>query len=286
MHRRIVTSALRRRAELVVFPELSLTGYLLQDLVPELALNLKPSPAMRELLALSRRIPIAVGLVEESEDHRYYNTALFLAQGKLVHRHRKAYLPTYGMFDEGRDFASGDAMAAFDTPWGRLGILICEDAWHPASAFLLSQDGADYILVMSSGPARGMGADPQGPESAAWWRDLGRVTARANTLYWLYVNRVGVEDGICFPGGSFVADPSGEILCQAPLLEETLLCTTLPRSRIRRARASSPVLRDEKAAMVGLELARILRFRHAAPSAAIATPRRPRPASLARRGSE
>src|SRR5258705_3047328 len=94
MPRRIVQAALRAQCDLVVFPELSLTGYLLQDLVPEIAVRPERDSQIRDLLRLSRRIAIVVGLVEESEDHRFYNTALFLAQGKILHRHRNVYLPT------------------------------------------------------------------------------------------------------------------------------------------------------------------------------------------------
>src|SRR5262249_15765433 len=125
MHRRVITDAARKGADLVVFPELSLTGYLLQDLVPEVARVPGASAETHELRRLSRRIAIAFGLVEESPDHRFYNSAVFLAGGKILHVHRKVYLPTYGMFDEGRDFAAGDSVSTFETPLGRFGMLIC-----------------------------------------------------------------------------------------------------------------------------------------------------------------
>jgi NAD+ synthase (glutamine-hydrolysing) len=256
-HRAAALKAAAAGADLVVFPELSLTGYLLQDLVPEVALSLDRSREVRELLRLSRRIAIVFGLVEESEDHRYYNTALFLAGGRLLHRHRKVYLPTYGMFDEGRDFAAGETFGAFDTPLGRFGILICEDAWHPSSAYLLARDGADYLLVLSSGPSRGVGAGEE-LASIGSWVDLGRVTAKFQTLYLLYVNRVGVEDGMHFSGGSFVADPFGEITSRAPALREKLHLASLPRSVLRRARTLYPLLRDERPEVVFKGLVRLL----------------------------
>jgi predicted amidohydrolase len=256
-HLKIARAARRAGADLVVFPELSLTGYLLQDLVPEVALPLRGTREIRELLALSRRIGLVVGLVEESEDHRLYNSVLFLFGGKILHHHRKVYLPTYGMFDEGREFAAGDSLRAFSTPLGRFGMLICEDAWHPTSSYLLGLDGADYLLVVSSGPGRGIGAGSE-PASLGKWRDLCRVTARYQTAYVVYVNRVGVEDGIHFGGGSFVVDPHGDITYQAPALKETLLVATLSRAPLRRARADFPLRRDERPHLLMKELARLL----------------------------
>ena len=256
-HLEIARKAKRAGADLVVFPELSLTGYLLQDLVPEVALRLRGSPEIRELLALSRRIGLVLGLVEESEDHRFYNSVVFLCGGKILHCHRKIYLPTYGMFDEGREFAAGDSLGAFSTPLGRFGMLICEDAWHTSSSYLLGLDGADYLLVVSSGPSRGIGAGSE-PASLGDWQDLCRVTARYQTAYVIYVNRVGVEDGIHFGGGSLVVDPHGQIIRQAPALKETLLLATLSRAPLRRARTAFPLRRDERPHLLMKELARWL----------------------------
>ncbi|MCI0566831.1 MAG: hypothetical protein L0Z52_01405 [Acidobacteria bacterium] len=256
MHCKTAQAAHRQGADLVVFPELSLTGYLLQDLVPEVALPARGSPEIRELLVLSRRIGLVVGLVEESADHRYYNSVLFLWRGRILHRHRKVYLPTYGMFDEGRDFAAGDSLRAFSTPLGRFGILICEDAWHPTSAYLLGLDGADYLLIVSSGPSRGIDAGNE-PASHDTWRNLCRVTARYQTVYVAYVNRVGVEDGIHFGGGSCVVDPEGQIIRQAPALKETILHATLSRAPLRRARLAYPLRRDERPDLLLKELTRL-----------------------------
>jgi predicted amidohydrolase len=256
MHYRLVEKAVKLKADLIVFPELSLTGYLLQDLVAEVAQVPKRSAAVRTLRRLSRRIAITFGLVEESPDHRYYNTALFLHAGRVIHQHRKVYLPTYGMFDEGRDYASGETFSAFDTSMGRFGILICEDAWHPSSAYLLALDGADYLLVLSSGPGRGVGSGPE-LASVSSWMELGRVTAKFQSLFFLYVNRVGVEDGLHFSGGSFACNPFGRVLVKAPVLRERLQMVQLPRNDLRRARTLYPLLRDERADLVHRALSRL-----------------------------
>lgn len=285
MHRRVIADAVRKGASLVVFPELSLTGYLLQDLVSEVALVPGKSPEIRDLCRLSRRIAIAIGLVEESEDHRFYNSALFLAGGKILHVHRKIYLPTYGMFDEGRDFAAGDSVRAFETPLGRFGMLICEDAWHPSTAYLLARDKADYLLVLSSGPSRGVGSGKD-LASITSWMDLGRAIAKFQTLYVVYVNRVGVEDGMHFSGGSFVIDPLGEMVGHVPALQEISRIVSLPRALLRRARTLYPLLRDERTDVVLKELERMEGRKQPAPPSAASDARHrpPRSGSVLARG--
>jgi predicted amidohydrolase len=258
LHRRYAREALRRGADLLIFPELSLTGYLLQDLVADVALRLdRPPAALEPLLDLSRRIALVVGLVEESEGHRFYNAAAYLEGGRIRHVHRKVYLPTYGMFDEGRYFAAGDRLLAFRTRLGRFGILICEDFWHPSTSLVLTQDGADYLLVLSAGPTEGIDRR-HGLLSHALWKDLIRVTAQIQTAFVLYANRVGFEDGINFSGGSCVFDPAGQTVGQAPVIEEELLVCDLDRSALRRARTALPLLRDEKLNVLAREVGRML----------------------------
>jgi len=257
LHVRIARRASRAGALLVVFPELSLTGYRLQDLVSEVAIRVAPDGVLRPLFALSRKIALVFGLVEESEGHRYYNSALLLEGGRVRHVHRKAYLPTYGMFEEGRYFAAGDRLAAFRTRLGRMGMLICEDLWHPASALILAQDGADYLLVLSNGPTHTV-AGGGGPQNQETWRDLVKVTAQMQTTFVVLVNRVGVEDGIHFGGESCVVDPLGEIVAQARPLREDLVICDLGRAALRRARTFYPLLRDERLPLLSREVQRLL----------------------------
>jgi predicted amidohydrolase len=257
MHLRWIKEARRRGADLVVFPELSLTGYLLQDLVAEVAVRLDSPEPLRPLLAMSRRLGLVFGLVEETEGHRYHNSAVFLEGGRIRHVHRKVYLPTYGMFDEGRDFAAGDSLQAFPTRLGRMGMLICEDVWHPSTALVLAQDGADYLLVLSAGPTEGI--DRRGGlTSQTTWKDLVKVTSQLQTLFVAYVNRVGFEDGINFSGGSSVVDPFGRTIAQAKILEEDLVVCDLDRSDLRRARTFYPLLRDERLPLLWKEVGRLM----------------------------
>ncbi len=257
MHLKWARRARQQGARLVVFPELSLTGYRLQDLVDKVAVRLDAAPALAPLLELSRNIAIAVGLVEESEGHRYYNSALFLEGGRLRHVHRKVYLPDYGLFEEGRYFAAGDTLRAFRTGLGRVGMLVCEDLWHPATALVLAQDGADYLLVLANGPTRQVHPE-HGIASQQTWKDLVKVTAQLQTVFVACVNRVGYEDGVNFSGGSSIVDPLGRTLAQGKILEEELIVCDLERATLRRARTSFPFLRDERLAMLSREVQRLL----------------------------
>jgi predicted amidohydrolase len=257
VHLKWARRARQRGARLVVFPELSLTGYRLQDLVDKVAVRLDAAPALAPLFDLSRDIAIAFGLVEESEGHRFYNSALFLEGGRIRHVHRKVYLPDYGLFEEGRYFAAGDTLRAFRTGLGRFGMLVCEDLWHPATALVLGQDGADYLLVLSNGPTRQV-LPEHGIASQQTWRDLVKVTAQLQTVFVACVNRVGYEDGVNFSGGSSIVDPLGRTLAQGKILEEELVVCDLERATLRRARTAYPFLRDERLGMLSREMRRLL----------------------------
>ena len=255
-HVAVAKRAAARGAGLVVFPELSLTGYRLQDLVSEVAVRLDRPGPLAPLLEQSRRIGIVAGLVEESEGHRYYNAAVHFEGGRIRHVHRKVYLPTYGMFEEGRYFSAGDTFAAYRGAFGRLGLLVCEDAWHPASALVLAQDGADLVLVLSNGPSQAVGV-AGGPRNHETWLDLARVTAQMQTVFVAFVNRVGVEDGVGFFGASMLIDPLGRVVASAPTLEEHLVVADVDRALLRRARTYYPLLRDERLPVLAREIARL-----------------------------
>lgn len=247
-----------READLVVFPELSLTGYLLQDLVAEVAVPLAEEGLLRPLAEASRERDILVGLVEESGEFLFHNAAVYLSGGRIHHVHRKVYLPTYGMFDEGRYFAPGASFAAFDTRMGRLGILICEDAWHLSSSYLLALQGAHTLLVVSGSPGRGLAVKEDEAASVQTWERVGQVLSQFLTVHWSYVNRVGYEDGLAFAGGSYVADPFGELLLDGAENVEAIYRADLPLASLRRARTQTPLLRDEKVDLVLRHLRRMV----------------------------
>jgi len=246
-----------READLVVFPELSLTGYLLQDLVAEVAVPIREDDLLAPLLKASLERDVVVGLVEQGTGFLFHNTALYLSEGRILHAHRKVYLPTYGMFDEGRYFAAGNRIEAFDTRFGRLGLLICEDAWHLSSSYLLALQGAHTLVVASSSPGRGLTGSGQAASVRSWER-VGQTLSQFLTVHWAYVNRVGYEDGLAFAGGSYVADPFGNLLLDGAENVEAIYRVDLPYSTLRRARTQTPLLRDEKPELVWRHLGKIV----------------------------
>ncbi|MEX1248746.1 MAG: nitrilase-related carbon-nitrogen hydrolase [Anaerolineales bacterium] len=246
-------------ADLIVFPELSLTGYVLQDLVPTVVARPNgDDPTFKPLLQASKKVDLIVGFTEEDARHRFFNSAAYLSKGEVVYVHRKVYLPTYGMFDEGRFWAWGDSIRAFDTRFGRVGLLICEDFWHASPPYLLWLDGAEIFYMISASPGRGISGDTA-LESARWVEHVNQAYASLFTSFVAQTNRVGFEDGLNFWGGATAYDPNGEEIAKGPYHEEALTLAELDLNELHRTRTRLPVLRDERTALVERELARILR---------------------------
>lgn len=257
-HLEFIREARAREVDLLIFPELSLTGYVLQDLATAVAHRpTSDDPVFRPLLKASQDIDLVVGFVNEDRRHRFYIAAAYLSKGQVLHVHHKVYLPTYGLFDEGRFFAWGDGVQAFDTRFGRLGILICEDFWHASPPYLLWLDGAEMLLFTSASPGRGLTVEPQ-LESARWVEHINRAYASLFTTFVVHANRVGFEDGLNFWGGSTAFDPNGELIVKAPYNEEAITLAEIDLNQLHRTRARLPLLRDERTALVMREMRRIL----------------------------
>ncbi len=257
-HLALAKEAQASGADLVIFPELSLTGYVLQDITSTVARHPTPDePVFHSLLEASQGLDMVVGFVDEDSRHRFYISSAYLSRGEVVHVHHKVYLPTYGLFDEGRFFAWGDRVQAFDTRFGRAGILICEDFWHASPPYLLWLDGADLFLFTSASPGRGLRTEPQ-LESARWVELVNSAYASLFTSFVVHVNRVGYEDGLNFWGGSTVFDPDGELITQGPAYQEALTLAEIDLNQLHRTRARLPLLRDERTALVLREMQRIV----------------------------
>jgi predicted amidohydrolase len=234
--------------DLLVFPELSLTGYRLLHLTPRVALPLG-SPVLARLAEAAGPMQVIAGFVEEGERGVLHNSAVLLAGGKAAHVHRKLYLPTYGIFQEERFFGPGRRLETVHLPWGTAGLLICEDLWHPELARRLAMAGTKLLIVVSAAPGRiGAGALPESQES---WELLTRSTALLNTCWVAYCNRVGWEEGSFYPGGSHVVRPGGEIAERAPVLEEHLLVAEIDLRDSDRLRWRLPLLDDERSDIEG-----------------------------------
>jgi predicted amidohydrolase len=245
-------------AQLTVFPELALTGYLLSDLVPEVALRAGDP----RLAALSREVPgmlVAIGLVEETDAHRYANSAALLRDGELVGIHRKVYLPTYGLFDEGRFTRPGEQIRTLDVgePLGRIGLSVCEDFWHPSLPMLQAQDGASLLVNVAAGPARAPGS-AAGTRAIGGWQRMQETYALLGTVAVAFCNRVGNEEGLTFWGGSRLLAPDGSVVAEGPLYEEALVVGSLETDDLRMQRYSLPLLADERLELVRREIDRII----------------------------
>ena len=258
VHLDYAARAREQGVDLLIFPELSLTGYQVQDLVPEVALRTQADDAAyAQLLKVSRDIDIVVSFVHEDFRNRFYIADAYLSGGKTLHLHHKLYLPTYAMFDESRYFAQGNSVRAFDTRFGRVGMLICEDFWHVSPPYLLWLDGADIFILNSASPSRGLNADDR-LMGARWVELVNQAYGSMFTSYILHCNRVGYEDGKNFWGGSSVVDPDGEFMTNGLYFDEALITQTIDLNQLHRTRARLPLLRDERPGLVRRELGRIL----------------------------
>src|SRR4029077_794756 len=220
---------------LIVAPESALTGYFLEGGVRDLAL-----PAGRLFEDLSRQheeaaappVDVAIGFYEVHQN-RLHNSALYATLGGpaagICHVHRKVFLPTYGVFDEERFVEAGRSVQAFDTPFGRAAILICEDAWHSITSMLAALDGAQLVITPPASPARGIhpGEGPSRPATLRRWEHIVQDMAGEHGVYVALAQLVGFEGGKAFAGGSLVAGPRGTLLAHGPLFEEGLIPVTL-----------------------------------------------------------
>jgi len=258
---RIAVAASGVGADLILTPELSLTGYSLADSAAALACELHAGEAIAGAEALSSVPgPVVVGLPERSPLGHPYNAAAVLSSGAVRFVHRKRYLPTYGMFDEARYFAPGETVDVYRTDGGwRVGVLICEDLWHPALAYLLALAGADVIAVLAAAPGRGVWQGGAAGPFTSWdgWIRLARATAQVHGVYLVLANRAGVEGPVTFAGGSLIVAPDGGLLAQAGTEPDAVLEAAAERTELDLARGGAPHRRDEDARWLRARLAEL-----------------------------
>jgi len=205
-----IVTACKEESDLIVFPELSLNGYMLQDKLSEDAWNIDELNALRDL---SLHIDIVVGAaLRDGSDFR--NAALYFCKGKLLSKHYKVHLPNYGMFEEARYFKSGDIFESFSSEFGKISMVVCEDLWHKSVHENLMDENPDYIIALVASPARGF--SDSGLEIEDKWYEIIKTVASECKAKLIFVNRVGFEDGLGFWGGSCIVDESAEILYKLP----------------------------------------------------------------------
>ena len=248
------------RPDILHLPEAALTGYFLEGGVRELAVTAGTLAATLQQLYLAavppeRTLHVVLGFYELWND-TLYNSAMCVrlggAEPAILHVHRKNFLPTYGLFDEERFVERGHDIRAFETPWGRTAMLVCEDAWHSLTGTLAALDGARVIFISAAAPARGVWprADAvPGPASVARWERLVRDIAEEHGVFVSLSNLVASEGGKGFPGGALIAGPAGDVRVRAPLWCESTLALSLDLGDLARARADMPLLADLRTAM-------------------------------------
>jgi len=232
-----VKEAKKRNANLIIFPELSLTGYVSRDLAYELAEPI-PGPTIRSLEEVTKRenMYMVLGMPERSDKARavLYNTAVLLGPDGLIGKYRKMYLPTHSVFEEKRYFRLGYEAQVFETDLGKLGLTICYDIFFPEVSRLLRLKGSQLIICISASPS----------VRREFFEVLTLARALENTVFLAYVNLVGIENGLQFWGGSRIVSPNGTIIAQAKLDEEDLVMGSIDYTDLEHAEVFVPTLRD------------------------------------------
>jgi NAD+ synthetase len=243
------------RPGLIVLPETALSGYFLEGGVREHALTAGAlardlDACYRSSVTTARQVDLVIGFYELWRN-TLYNSAMYVTLGagepRIHHIHRKVFLPTYGMFDEERFVERGRDVRAFNTPWGRAAILICEDAWHSMTGTIAAIDGAQAIFVVSAAPARGAWPKEDGvpgPASVSRWERLIRELADEHGVYVTLSNLVGSEGGKVFPGASLLIGPKGDVRGRGVLWEESVIVGAMELGDAARARADTPLIAD------------------------------------------
>jgi predicted amidohydrolase len=234
---KLTLKAKQQGADLIIFPEMSLTGYVVLDQVYELAEKI-PGPSTEKVEALAKKtgMHIIFGMPELSEKTQatVFNTAVFVGSKGLIGKYRKMYLPTHSVFEEKRYFRPGYEPAAFQTDIGNIGLSICYDVFFPEVFRLTRLKGAQLIVCISASPAVRRG----------YFEILTSARALENTAFLAYVNLAGVEDGLQFWGGSRLVCPTGDVVAKAKYDEEDFVICEVDFSDLRAAETFIPTLRD------------------------------------------
>ena len=251
----VVAQAKDRGADLTVFPELSLSGYALGELGDDVPIEAHSKP-IRSLAEAAGEMAVVVGFCEEGQRFQTYNSAAYLEGGDLRHLHRKLYLPNYRIYEERKHYNPGQSMRAFDTRFGRMAMLICNDAWQTFLPFIAVQDGAQVLIIPADS-----GSYPSYPElldTRGYWRGITRFYARMLECYVVFVNRVGKQDNLVFWGYSHVVDPWGTVVAEGPLHEEALITVDIDLGNVRRRRREVPLVKEARLALLARELNRLV----------------------------
>jgi len=246
LHLKYIDKAIAKKADMVVFPELSLTGYSVKDLNLELALNPFTNKLLEPLRQRSKKISIVCGGIEEDDNYGIFNSAFYFEAGKLQFTHKKVYPPDYGMFEEIRYFSRGKQADVHETKFGKIGVLVCEDLWHMSLPLLQALKGAKVIIGIAVSPTRlALNSKSKVLKNYEINSEQHKAYARLLSLYLVFCNRVGYEDGVNFWGGSEIVDPFGTVDKVAKFFDEDLITSEINMSSVKRARQLARHFLDE-----------------------------------------
>ncbi len=222
--------------DILIFPELHLTGYTMRDEVYNLAEQIPgPSTGRVEKMAREHGVHIVFGMPEESGVKGVlHNTAVLIGPNGIVGKYRKVHLPTHTVFEERRYYRPGQEAPVFNTPFGAIGLNICYDLYFPELTRLQALQGAQLIISISASPSL----------RRRFFEGFCLSRAMENAVYLAYVNRVGVEDGLQFWGGSRVISPSGSTLVQCKYDDEEYQLCKIDLDEVSRSRAFIPTIKD------------------------------------------
>ncbi|MCD4778248.1 MAG: nitrilase [Desulfobacterales bacterium] len=263
--------AKEKKADLIVFPELALTGYFVGEKYHEVALKIE-SKEIKKLALATKGTAAIVGFIEESKSMNFYNSALIAVDGEVLFAYRKLNLPNHGVFEERKYFSNGKRVSTFRLLGYNLSVFICNDMWHPALPYLGICQKADIFITILNSSQGSMGSEFNNIES---WEIINRFYSRVFGIYNICVNRVGIEryfekresmknteededDPYRFWGGSEIINPFGKQIAKAALYKPDMIFAEISRDLLRRKKILLPYLRDDEPHFTCRELNRIL----------------------------
>lgn len=244
----------REKTDFLVFPELSLTGYGVSKDFHKYALRID-DPRLQELAEQAQGVTVCVGAIEETPSFDFYNSLVFMRDGKITHVHRKIYLPNYDIFEEKKYFATGTKFRSFNHESFRVAPFICGDAWNPALVHLAAADEANIFVFSACSPNYSLGGKLENMKS---WKSLIHFYAMIYGAYVVFVNRTGQERNLNFYGHSTIIDPFGEEVASAQGNEEAVIIGELGLHKVREARVTLHTMRDENLHFIQQQLSRII----------------------------
>ncbi len=245
----------RGELDLLIFPELSLTGYSVGEKFHSVALRLD-NPDLQRLMRAAQGITVGVGFIEETPSFRFFNSFLYFRDGEIVHKHRKIFLPNYGVFEEKKYFASGSRFDCFDHNQFRIGHFTCGDAWNPALVHVAASDAANVMVFSACSPDIALGGGNRLSNRKNWLR-LARFYATMYGVFTVFVNRTGSERDMDFYGESTIVDPFGEMVTRARGRKEGVFTSTLNLNQVRKARTMLHTVRDDDLEFIQRSLSRV-----------------------------